>query len=825
MQTRYNIVVPKLINPYPKNYALIGIKTNYLSSLKLNDQSISLDSSSVVPGGYTVGYFSLDDFLALNLDIVSQSAPAHFTADDKFLLILDAYGWYDTYLFSVSTCIGVPENLNPPLPPALTLTPTLTPTVTPTLTSTPCNWDPKNPGCEGCQECNPPIIISSVNTNGEMLSNGNLNYIVNLLKNENCCNGIEYKTNEPNSAGWITIKDHKDIFDYPQHVNSGYNKWPATDFIYKFISNVTTIGTNGGPSAYDTYDMSGNVWNIIGDGITLDWAEDNFIGCSGKTCVVWRGGSWMNIKGLSSNHPELVAADVFHESLGFRICTSNNESSSLMAFVKVEDINNDPDMAIDDYGNSGFGSVSYKYNIGKYSVTNQEYCDFLNSIAKKDDYGLYKGNNNLYNVNCGIIREGSSPNYTYSVKDKMCNKPVVFVNWYDCARFCNWLHNGMPTGNQTSSTTEDGAYTLNGIVPKCAIVNKNSNSKYWIPSEDEWYKAAYYKGRGLLSVRPGYWKYATQSDVLPNFVCANDNQDGLPYSSSPRDSFELCSCLDPKRCGNCRALSLGEYIKVGANNGPIGATEICFRVFCKKPCMSNEVCIALPPPTPTPTPTQTPTQTPTLTSTPTLTQSEPPPTATVTYTITPTITSTPTITPTVTSTPLPLSENNDISGFRVEIIYDPYHGTDLSYSPCGDSCNCGHACNSAMFDLYVNGRFIKAMNTNNAGGPYDPPDGRSPPESSFTSIYPFDDKDINFSARYDHEIVPATVKPKIGGISRPIPGKIEYTFKLVCSYDWCHQGINWLRLINKEGVIVFSYCMPKDVVTVANDKSYVIDAP
>jgi hypothetical protein len=118
------------------------------------------------------------------------------------------------------------------------------------------------------------------------------------------------------------------------------------------------------------------------------------------------------------------------------------------------------------------------------------------------------------------------------------------------------------------------------------------------------------------------------------------------------------------------------------------------------------------------------------------------------------------------------------------------------------------------------------MNTNNVGGREDPSDGRCPNDPLFTSIYPFPDKDFNNYARYDHGIVPDNVEPKIGLRDRPIPGKQEYTFELECAVsDGCHQGINWLRVIDKEGTIVFSYCMPRDVVTVANDKSYVINAP
>ena len=71
------------------------------------------------------------------------------------------------------------------------------------------------------------------------------------------------------------------------------------------------------------------------------------------------------------------------------------------------------------------------------------------------------------------------------------NKPITFVSWFDAARFCNWLHNGQPSGAQNAATTEDGAYTLNGATSGVAI-SKNATAKVWIPSENEWYKAAYY---------------------------------------------------------------------------------------------------------------------------------------------------------------------------------------------------------------------------------------------------------------------------------------------------------------------------------------------
>jgi formylglycine-generating enzyme required for sulfatase activity len=109
------------------------------------------------------------------------------------------------------------------------------------------------------------------------------------------------------------------------------------------------------------------------------------------------------------------------------------------------------------------------------------------------------------------------------VKTNYGNKPVNLVSWFDCARYCNWLHNAKPTGSQNSITTEDGAYTLNGEISGDAVP-KNAGAKYHIPTGDEWYKAAYYKGGGTNA---GYWDYATQSDSLPTCVAANSVGDGV----------------------------------------------------------------------------------------------------------------------------------------------------------------------------------------------------------------------------------------------------------------------------------------------------------
>ena len=45
---------------------------------------------------------------------------------------------------------------------------------------------------------------------------------------------------------------------------------------------------------------------------------------------------------------------------------------------------------------------------------------------------------------------------------------------------------------------------------------KNSGARYWIPSENEWYKAAYYQPAGAGGDSDDYWLYPTRSNTTPN---------------------------------------------------------------------------------------------------------------------------------------------------------------------------------------------------------------------------------------------------------------------------------------------------------------------
>ncbi|MEI6972590.1 MAG: SUMF1/EgtB/PvdO family nonheme iron enzyme, partial [bacterium] len=88
---------------------------------------------------------------------------------------------------------------------------------------------------------------------------------------------------------------------------------------------------------------------------------------------------------------------------------------------------------------TGYGTVSYAYNIGKYEVTAGQYKEFLNAVAKTDTYSLYNTNMANGTYGSGITQSGVSGSYTYAVNAAFTNRPVNYVSYWDACRFANWL--------------------------------------------------------------------------------------------------------------------------------------------------------------------------------------------------------------------------------------------------------------------------------------------------------------------------------------------------------------------------------------------------
>jgi sulfatase modifying factor 1 len=196
------------------------------------------------------------------------------------------------------------------------------------------------------------------------------------------------------------------------------------------------------------------------------------------------------------------------------------------------------------------GAVADSFQIMKYEFTNQQYTDFLNSVAATDTYSLYNASMGS-NARGGITQSGASGSYTYAAKTNMGDKPVNYVDWFAAARVSNWLMNGA-TG---TSSTETGAYTLNNATSGTAPA-VNPGATFYVPTEGQWYKAAYYKGGGTSA---GYWNYATQSDSAPTTVTAGSTGIGSASNTGNFANFDSAAGWNGQN---------GNVTTVGTNGSP-----------------------------------------------------------------------------------------------------------------------------------------------------------------------------------------------------------------------------------------------------------------
>jgi len=180
-------------------------------------------------------------------------------------------------------------------------------------------------------------------------------------------------------------------------------------------------------------------------------------------------------------------------------------------------------VTVGNQGNAGevqtggtFGAVSYTYRISKHEVTNDQYRDFLNAVD-----ALGTNPNSVYDPDAGSeirggidFNAGGASGSKYSLKANMSNKPANYVSFFDAMRFVNWLENGQPTDG---SGTESGVYTIGTGTDE----TRAASATFFIPSEDEWYKAAYHQPAAQGGDTDDYWSYPTASNTVPTVATAN----------------------------------------------------------------------------------------------------------------------------------------------------------------------------------------------------------------------------------------------------------------------------------------------------------------
>ncbi len=167
-----------------------------------------------------------------------------------------------------------------------------------------------------------------------------------------------------------------------------------------------------------------------------------------------------------------------------------------IAFVNIGNAGNAADT-------TGYGAVPYEYRMGIYEISQD-------NIDKATASGLA-------NVTAGAW---------------MGNQPAANISWYEAAAFVNWLNTS--TGKQAAYdlTFSGGSWsmTLWSSTDAWQLGGENlyrhKDAYYFMPSENEWYKAAYYDAAGL-----DYFFYPTGSDTAPTAVASGTAADTAVYGS------------------------------------------------------------------------------------------------------------------------------------------------------------------------------------------------------------------------------------------------------------------------------------------------------
>ncbi len=156
------------------------------------------------------------------------------------------------------------------------------------------------------------------------------------------------------------------------------------------------------------------------------------------------------------------------------------------------------------------GSVGYEYRMATTEVTGSQWFEFVQAYAPYIGANYFDSSFWGATVFVGFNGQGV-PQYVMDPKN--ANVPVS-VGWRYAARFCNWLHNDSAL---TQNAFENGAYDTSTFTrnPDGSFNDQlahHADARYWIPTMDEWVKAAHYDPNRYGEGQEGYWLYPNGSN-------------------------------------------------------------------------------------------------------------------------------------------------------------------------------------------------------------------------------------------------------------------------------------------------------------------------
>ena len=172
---------------------------------------------------------------------------------------------------------------------------------------------------------------------------------------------------------------------------------------------------------------------------------------------------------------------------------SHGGTTIIMDFVNVGNAGNVAD-------DTGYGAVGYNYRIGKYEVTADQWAAVIAADSYVGNAGYWSG-----------------------------SQPTAGTSWTEAAKFCNWL---------TTGNAKEGVYnTRTWKAMDHQEAAKKYGTAYFLPTADEWYKAAYYDPNKDGAGVGGYWDYPTMMDY-PGIPDGIDFEGDTDFEAVFRDGYD-----------------------------------------------------------------------------------------------------------------------------------------------------------------------------------------------------------------------------------------------------------------------------------------------
>ena len=183
-------------------------------------------------------------------------------------------------------------------------------------------------------------------------------------------------------------------------------------------------------------------------------------------------------------------------------------------WVTIGDAGNAPYDGRFDGFNAGRGAVNYEFRIARTEITSAQWLEFINIFAPQSS-NPFSAFRPLFS---GLTPTTLGQYRLNTFLPDAANIPVTGITWRDAAMFCNWLHNDKSTD---PSAILSGAYDASTFFTDPADntftdqATRSPGAKFWIPSLDEWIKAAHWDPDKFGDGEGGWWRFSHSSDEPP----------------------------------------------------------------------------------------------------------------------------------------------------------------------------------------------------------------------------------------------------------------------------------------------------------------------